>query len=78
MNRRTQKSEFGVECLPCPFCGYRYRGLEITTCGFSERFECPNCGALGPFPSSKKGTANLKQAEYDRATIEAWNRRVRK
>jgi len=69
---KTQLSEYGVSCRPCPFCGYRYKGLSIVGPG-NSRFECAECGALGPFP--EKATKGPKLAP-DRAAIIAWNRRV--
>lgn len=60
---------------PCPFCGVRYRGECITMKGKAERFECPNCGAMGPFPADqRRGKA---QSYYDKLTISAWNLRVK-
>lgn len=62
--------------LPCPFCGKRYRGKEITYQGKAQRFECYHCGALGPFPSQKAYVVRKPQSFYDKYTIEAWNRRA--
>jgi hypothetical protein len=59
---------------PCPFCGRQYRGKCVTMRGSAERFECPRCGALGPFPRAE-GRRGRGQAFYGRLTIEAWNRR---
>lgn len=47
--------------------------------GRAEPFECPRCGALGPFPKDGKPgyqKAGQPQAYYDRLCLEAWNRRV--
>lgn len=65
--------------LPCPFCGFRYRGSCFTTMGRAEKYECPDCGAEGPFPQDGKPgyqKAGQPQAYYDRLSIEARNRRA--
>lgn len=67
--------------LPCPFCGYQYRGKSIVWKGYSSRFECARCGAEGPFPepgTSPTYSARLTNAQAerrDRAAIKAWNKR---
>lgn len=66
-----------MKAKPCPFCGRTYLGSEITQDGAARRFECPRCGALGPFPNSAKARIKGKpQKYYDKLTLEAWNRRV--
>lgn len=64
---------------PCPFCGKQYKGKEMTMMGCASRFECPYCGAQGPFPLPKTLQAKFKPQEYyDNLTVAAWNQRAGK
>lgn len=67
---------------PCPFCGRRYSPGRadpalIVAPDCNGRFECPECGCLGPFPRAPTVSRTdikgwRKRAE---AVIAAWNRR---
>lgn len=70
--KRTQMSEFGIQMLPCPFCGKTYRGIVICSPYNPGRIECSWCGAEGPFP--KQPDKNTEK-DYAVASIKAWNRR---
>lgn len=64
-----------VKLKPCPFCGKTYRGKYI--CGPTpERFECPSCGAKGPFPDLSQWRDWMKPSSAARLTVAAWNRRA--
>lgn len=60
--------------LPCPFCGHEYRGKNFTRMGKADPFECPKCGAQGPFPAPASRPAGKPQSFYDEHTVKAWNR----
>lgn len=64
-----------MKLLPCPFCGKTYKGRYITYVDRAASFECPSCGAEGPYPDYKKNKPGKSQKYYDRLTIEAWNKR---
>lgn len=70
---KIQLKKFGIELLPCPFCGKKYKGLNVTMHMETRKFECPFCGAEGPFPQNPKQFD--KQKYFDIQTIKAWNTR---
>jgi len=64
-----------LKVLPCPFCGHQYKGNVFSHADYPSSFECPECGAEGPYPEQPK---NMKAKDYDYLCINAWNRRVEK
>lgn len=69
-----------IKLKPCPFCGYQYKGTAISFNGKATPFDCPDCGAEGPYINMGKGNRNIKvgmpQKYYDELSAKAWNTRA--
>lgn len=63
--------EFGVEPLPCPFCGCPASGLYM---GPLPHVICVECGADGPLPPDHMTRGD--KGDQCRHVVHLWNRRV--
>jgi hypothetical protein len=75
-----------IKPLPCPFCGYKFRGNYDVCTTYIKKVECGGCGAEGPFGIPFKSEhwgreKELKLIERDdgrsfgNELVKAWNKR---
>jgi Lar family restriction alleviation protein len=65
-----------LKLKPCPFCGHQYKGKMIANHHGPSPFDCPSCGAEGPYLDHGKWKKAKTIRQKNRVCIEAWNRRA--
>lgn len=69
----SEKEYVDIKLRPCPFCGRKVNTKASKLVPSLETrincFECPRCGAYGPFADNNKKT----QYEYWESALKRWN-----